>query len=236
MPSSGFQTEPGPIQREVGFGYYGTQYSVSNQDGYIAKASGTQANATIMQMMVNRVTTVASAGDAVALPIARAGHEICLINAGANPMQVYAFPGTSDTINGVAGSAGVSQQAQSAVFYVCPADGTWIANGIGNGYAQQYATYSSQTIAANTNNSQTLATPVTAMQALVNSVPNSNASVKLPAASIGGMEITVFNNGTNTLAVYTTGTDQVNGAGSTTMGTGSVVIFFTFNSGSWFTK
>jgi hypothetical protein len=235
MPS-GFQNEAGVVQQEAGFGYLGSQFYVSNLDGLTAKASGTQANATLCSHMVNRVTTVANIADAVQLPPARAGHEVCLINTGANAMQVFSYNGTSDTINGVAGSTGLSQQASSAVFYVCPKDGVWIANGIGNGYTAQYATYSSQTIAANTNNSQTLATPITAMQALVNSVPSTNSSVKLPAAGAGGMEITIMNNGTSTLAVYTTGTDTINGSASQTQGTGIVTIYFTFNSGSWFTK
>ena len=111
-----------------------------------------------------------------------------------------------------------------------------IANGIGNGYSGAFATYSTQNnITANTNNSQTLATPITAMQANITSAPSANSSVVLPVAN-AGMELTLIKTGTSTVAVYGAGTNTINGSASSTMGSGSVVIYYTFSAGSWFSK
>ena len=227
------QNDPSQVALEAGFGFLGPLWAESSLSGYTALAGGGQTGATLMAMMVNNVTTVANVGDSVALPPAVPGLQICLVNAAVKSMQVY---GTgSDTINGVASGTGVSQQGSSAVFYVCTVAGTWIANGIGNGYSQGYATYSTQTLSANTNNSQTLATPITAMQANITSAPSANSSVVLPVAN-AGMEITIINNGTSTVAVYGAGTNTINGSASSTMGSGSVVIYYTFSAGSWFSK
>lgn len=229
------QNDPGQLHLEAGFGFDPGHptWAESSNTGLTALAGGGQAGATLCDRMVNTVTVVANIGDSVVLPPVVPGVCICLINAAVNAMQVF---GTgTDTINGAASGTGVSQQGSSAVYYQANAKGTWIANGIGNGYSGQYATYSSQTLTANTNNSQTLATPVTAMQANITAAAAANSSVKLPPCG-AGMEITIINNGTNTVAVYGNGTDTINGSASTTMGTGSVVIFFSFNSGSYFTK
>ena len=120
------QNDPSQVALEAGFGFLGPLWAESSLSGYTALASGGQAGATLMQMMVNNITTVANVGDSVRLPPAVPGLQICLVNAAVKSMQVY---GTgSDTINGVASGTGVSQQGSSAVFYVCTVAGTWIAN------------------------------------------------------------------------------------------------------------
>jgi hypothetical protein len=70
----------------------------------VAHAGGGQALATqIVTALVARVSTVATIGDSVALPLA-AGQRVILVNAATNSMNVFAFNGSSDTINGTAGS------------------------------------------------------------------------------------------------------------------------------------
>jgi len=84
----------------------------------------TQAGATpITTQYVNVVN--ANAADAVLLPPAVAGAEVVVQNAGAAvALQVYAT-GT-DTINGTAGSTGVSLAAASTGIYFCVVTGAWI--------------------------------------------------------------------------------------------------------------
>lgn len=96
----------------------------SSQDGITAKASGIQATATQLVAALNRVSTVATAADAVKLPASQVGLEVTVVNSGANAMQVFGF-GT-DTINSVATATGVSQPAGVSVVYRCFTLGNWI--------------------------------------------------------------------------------------------------------------
>jgi hypothetical protein len=236
---AGYQIEAGAAQQEAGFGYYNNQYSVSNLDGYTAKASGTQATAVTMDRMINRVTTVATAGDAVALPAARAGHQVCIINAGANSLQVYGQNGSSDTINGIAGSTGVSQMAGSTVFFICPGNGVWLSSGLGTGQSGSLETssYANALVAAG-NNTATGATLITASITEFATVATTTNSAILPAAT-PGLTLTIINNGANTLNVFPAGTDKINtgsAGAATTVAAAAVTIFFTTAAGQWYTK
>lgn len=102
-----------------------------------AHAGGTQAAALLLTAQINRVTTVATAGDSVALPAAsnpsdygpsKIGAVIVVINAGANPMQV--FGQGAETINGIAAATGVSQSPNTRVSYECVAEGIWLTTGL----------------------------------------------------------------------------------------------------------
>lgn len=88
-----------------------------------AYAGGGQANATALTTLVNRISTVATAGDSVKLPASVPGLEIIVINRGANPCQVF---GTgTDTINGNGATVGVSQGINTCAYYVCSVAGNW---------------------------------------------------------------------------------------------------------------
>src|SRR2546423_1177381 len=76
-------------------------------NGLTAFAGGGQASATALTAGINRVTTVASAGDSVKLPTSAAGMAVTVINQGANPLQ--AFGTGTDTINGIAAATGIAQ-------------------------------------------------------------------------------------------------------------------------------
>jgi hypothetical protein len=106
-------------------GYSAGFMTTSYTDGITAHAGGGQASAVPLTSMINRVTTVATAADSVALPLAAPGMDITVINAGANAMQVFAQNGSSDTIDGTAGSTGYSQAAGKSVQYLSTAAGAW---------------------------------------------------------------------------------------------------------------
>lgn len=107
-------------------GYNAGFMTTSFTDGITAHAGGGQASAVALTSMLNRVTTVASANDSVQLPLAAPGMDITVINAAAsNAMQVFAQNGSTDTIDGTAGSTGFSQAAGKTVQYVSTAAGAW---------------------------------------------------------------------------------------------------------------
>lgn len=89
----------------------------SVQNGVIAQADGTKANATQLNAAVVQVSTVAGAADSVKLPKGFAGLEVFVVNQGAQAMQVFGF-GTDD-INGAGTAVGVSQTADTKVIYRC---------------------------------------------------------------------------------------------------------------------
>lgn len=103
------------------------------QDGITAHAGGGQGSAMQLVAQTSRVTTVVTSGDSVKLPPSTPGLELTVINAGANPMQV--FGSGTDTINGVATATGVSQMSNSAVIYICTSAGYWYTDGLAMGYA-----------------------------------------------------------------------------------------------------
>ena len=94
-----------------------------------AHAGGGQPSATPLPDEVNNVTTVATAGDSVALPVSIAGMQVIVINDAANAMQV--FGAGTDTIDDVATATGVSQNGKSAVLYSSPVAGKWYSIGLG---------------------------------------------------------------------------------------------------------
>ncbi len=107
-------------------GYSGGFMTTSYTDAITARAGGGQALAVPLTSMLNRVTVVATAADSVGLPLAAPGIQLTVINAAAaNAMQVFAAVGSTDTIDGVAGSTGYSQPAGKTVDYFCTALGAW---------------------------------------------------------------------------------------------------------------
>ena len=91
-------------------------------NGITAHSGGGQASATPLPAVINRVTTVAAAGDSVLLPAAAPGLSITVANATTtNAMSVY--PSGSDVINAAATSFSVAA-AKTATFY-CTNAGQW---------------------------------------------------------------------------------------------------------------
>lgn len=206
-------------------------------DNVSAHAGGGQGAATALTAQINRITTVATAGDSVKLPASAVGLEIVAANNGANPMQVYGAG--SDTINGVASATGVSQMPNSVVTYVCTTSGAWLANGIGTGYAAGLPTASCQNNIAAAGTTQGNATALVAAINRVTTVA-ANSGVALPA-SAGGLSIAVVNatttNGLNVYPADTSG-DTINGQAANapfSVPPGKTATFVCAASGQWHT-
>lgn len=106
----------------TGFGGPGLQ-TLSDTPTVTANATQTQAAATALVSMINRVSTVVTQGDGVRLPASAVGLSIVIINRGANAVQVYGA-GT-DTINGIATATGISQGVNTQATYTCSVSGNW---------------------------------------------------------------------------------------------------------------
>ena len=160
-------------------------------NGLTAFATGGQTNALLLAAMINRVTTVTTAGDSVKLPASVAALQITVINKGANPMQV--FGSGTDTINGVATATGISQPPNSVSVYTCTVAGLWESESIGQGFSGQLPTVSTTNgITAFSTGGQASAVLLTTVINRVTTVAAANDSVKLPAA-VAGLVITVTN-------------------------------------------
>lgn len=111
----------------------------------ITATGTTQATATALTSVLNQVdTTAASTG--VNLPLTTGARTVSfqfcyIINNGANALTVYGAVGGSDTINGTAGSTGISQAAGANTIYVSAKPGVWET--FGNG---QPGSFSSLTV------------------------------------------------------------------------------------------
>lgn len=95
--------------------------------GIVAKAGGTRAAATPLTAAVNHIITCATAADSVSLPAAVGGQEVTVINSGTAAAQVFAAPGTSDTINGVIAATGISLASGGRAQFVSPGPGLWFS-------------------------------------------------------------------------------------------------------------
>jgi hypothetical protein len=181
-------------------------------DAIVAHAGGGQALATPLTKEINRIGTVATAGDSVVLPPSAPGLTIVVINKGANAMQV--FGSGADTINGVAAATGISQMASSVLLYVCTVAGSWDVEGAGTGYSGSLQTVSNTNgIVAHAGGGQALATPLTTMLNRITTVATIADSVVLPAA-VPGLQIQVANAAANSCNVFPAGADQINALGA----------------------
>lgn len=205
----------------------GTQTSLfweSAQDNITAFAGGGQASATPLRNEVNRVATVATAGDSVILPASAPGLTLMVINHGTANMQVFAVSSnpnnsnTADTIDDVAGATGVSQMMNSVVFYTCATAGKWYSEGLATGYTGQLQTLlSADNITANATGTQATATQLTAMVNRVATSSTAGAGVRLPT-SAPGLIITLVNDGASSIQVFGNTTDSatIDGIGTAT--------------------
>lgn len=96
-----------------------------------AHAGGGQASATALAGDKNLVSVCATAGDSVALPLAVAGLTLTVANQGAASCNVFAANGSTDTVNGVAGSTAtaIAAGSKSTTFrcYKSAPAGIWAA-------------------------------------------------------------------------------------------------------------
>ena len=207
----------------------------SFSDTLTAHSGGGQASALALTSEMNRITTVAAAGDSVRLPASAAGLTIILENAGANPMQVYGA-GT-DTINAVATATGVSQMQGSVVIYTCYTAGAWFANGLGTGYSGSFETMSSvDSLTAHSGGGQGSATPLTSMLNRVTTVAAGNDSVVLPA-SANGLQIVAINAAAaNSMNVFPAVGEQINALGANNafaVAANKTATFYCVTAGQW---
>jgi hypothetical protein len=120
---SGFRLEDGNTLNSVlASPMWQTNYGIT------ALAGGALSSSTpILVLGSNVVSTVASDGDSVVLPSAVAGSIVYMLNADA-AQSVLVYGNGSDTINGTAGSTGVSYAAAKRVMFIAVTNGVWIAN------------------------------------------------------------------------------------------------------------
>jgi hypothetical protein len=92
--------------------------------GLTAHSGGGQGSALPLTAAVNRVLTVAAAGDSVLLPKATVGASIVVMNkAATNSMNV--FPSTGDQVNALGANAAYALAATKVVRFYCAVAGTW---------------------------------------------------------------------------------------------------------------
>lgn len=222
---------------DAGAGFSGQLLTELAQDNIVAHAGGGQGAATVLTASISRVTTVATAGDSVALPPSAAGLDVYVINHGANPMQV--FGQGVDQIDDVAAATGVSQMAGSLVLYSCTSAGKWYSNGIGTGFAGQFPTVSYQdAMTAHAGGGQGAGTPIANVINRFTVVASANDSSLLPASK-PGMQITVINAaGANSMNVFPAVGEQVNALGANAafaLAAGKTVTFYCTVAGQWHT-
>lgn len=114
----------------IGFEYPNGQKTMfpagAVDSGLTAFATGGQASGLRLNYRLSQVSTVATAGDSVVLPISLPGQSMTVINSGAAALAV--FPNGSETINGLAASASVTLPANSTATFVCAVQGTWFVD------------------------------------------------------------------------------------------------------------
>lgn len=110
----------------VGQGFSAQFPTVSANNNITAFAGGGQASATLLTAVINRVTTVASAGDSVKLAVCKKGMQQTVSNAAAaNSMNV--FPSSGDQINALGVNAAFAVAAGKTANFSSAADGQWHA-------------------------------------------------------------------------------------------------------------
>jgi len=206
----------------------------SAADNITAFAGGGQAGATMITTEVARITTVATAGDSVALPNAIAGLTLSLTNHGAKPMQVYGQAG--DVINDIASASGVSQMIGSEVIYFCPTNGKWYANGLGTGYSGSFETQSpADGLVAHAGGGQDSALLITTMISRFTVVASVGDSAILPTG-VAGMTLTIINASANSMNIFPDLGSTIN-AGSANaayaLAAGKTCQFVTTLAGAW---
>jgi hypothetical protein len=188
--------------------------------GITAGTTRTQAGATVLSQEVNRIdaSTAVSAGstlgDGVRLMPAVAGLTVAVLNNTANVVRIYGD--TTDTLNGVAGSVGLTAPPQAAYLFTAAAAGAWACEGVGTGASGAYPTVTAvDGLAAKVGGGQGGATLCAAMINRFTTVATAADSGLLPAAK-AGMQITVTNAAANSMNLFPATGEQINGAAANT--------------------
>ena len=93
-------------------------------DSLTASTTQTQAGGLLLGAVINRISTVGSASDAVTLPPSVAGAWMIVINAAAaNAMLI--FPAVGDAINAIAANSSLSVAANKTILFYCVTAGRW---------------------------------------------------------------------------------------------------------------
>jgi hypothetical protein len=96
----------------------------SHANALTAHVGGGQGSALALSKAINRVTTVASAGDSVKLPAGLAGESVVVVNAAAsNAMDC--FPASGESINALSANTALSIVANTTVIFFCAVNGVW---------------------------------------------------------------------------------------------------------------
>ncbi len=162
--------------------------SGANSTYGITAAGTNQATATQLNSVYNQVDTVA-ANTGVNLPLSTGKHNTpyqnCyVINNGANTLNVYGYQGSSDTINGTAGSTAITIPAGSTAQFISAKGGAWFTGDVG-----ETGSFTNLTVTGNLNLGSTgyiTPTPVAFLPASV----TSTTGTTLTAAQVGGGFIT----------------------------------------------
>lgn len=101
---------------------------------------------------------------------------------------------------------------------------------------QFYGTFVTQDNIAAAGTVQGTATQLTKPISRVTTMTTGTATGVLLPSSQPGFDFAIINSGTSTITVYGQGAETVNGAASTTVVTGTVLIFYCVTAGAWFTK
>jgi hypothetical protein len=245
-----FVGEPNATQFEAGIGYVGSQMVQSSADNLTASTTQTLAGALQLNAQFNRITTVATIGNAVKLPPGYPGMSVCVVNNANNALQCYTYQ-SGDKINGIAGSTGVSQMGPSTVYYYCSSVSSagvaqWTAQDLGVGTNGNYPTLQYQdALTAGTTQTAAGGTKITGSMATFSTVANVNDAATLPAA-LPGMQVTIINNGAQTLQVFAltaalggaAGGDKINAAATaiTMAGPPTVLLLYCTSQGQWWSK
>ena len=213
-----------------------TEYAV---DGLVAFAGGGQSSATPLTGQLNRVVTVATAGDSVLLPTnalvtawadgprGRDGLAIVVRNDGANALAV--FPEGSDAIDGGSASASVSLPAGTIATFYCFTAGAWFTSlkeALGAVASLSVSTLlavggaltlsAANALTAHAGGGQASALALTANVNRVTTVATAADSVKLIPATVGAVQIVFNKAASNALQVFGAGTDTINGVATGT--------------------
>lgn len=118
------EAAPGAWSVDAGFGSSGQLQTMLTLNGITAHSGGGQGSATPLVAMINRITTVAAAGDSVVLPTSAPGLMVMVVNATAtNAANV--FPLGTDAINALGASAAFSLAAGKTAEFYCTNTGQW---------------------------------------------------------------------------------------------------------------
>lgn len=124
----GTTTDDGSTAFQVNGNAKVTGYVLRSVGNALTATGTTRADALQLAKETNRLTTVAS-GTGVILPVGQVGMRIRIYQSGANPVKVYAS--ASETIDGTAGSTGVTLTNALRADYEFVGTNTWISAQLG---------------------------------------------------------------------------------------------------------